>query len=356
MVPSINLVEQLYKEIIEEYDLGDITIQKFSSKYPTFGDANITIANRQWLEKFSEDEVKRCGKKAGKLKDPKKIQKLKERVDNICVVLPKLRKVDAVIIDECHGLKYNNKVSDFVKDLSTKIRFGLTGTLPEEEKDCNVKGIIGPVLIEREVHELQDIGILADINIYPIQLRHRNKPVFHYNSASEYQKAYYDEWNYLEKCDRANKATLSIIENIGGNTLVLFDHTTHGKYLFDNLNHDKKYFIDGSIDVDYREEVRAELEKTTGNIIIANTKVFSTGINIKSLNTIVFTMHGKGATKVIQSIGRGLRLKEGKSGMTLIDIFHNFKYSTAHYDLRCGLYKKHYNKELTYRDINIVDI
>jgi superfamily II DNA or RNA helicase len=53
----------------------------------------------------------------------------------------------------------------------------------------------------------------------------------------------------------------------------------------------------------------------------------STGVNIKRLTNLVFLTSSKSFNRVIQSIGRTLRLHESKNAAHLIDISFNFKYS-----------------------------
>lgn len=53
----------------------------------------------------------------------------------------------------------------------------------------------------------------------------------------------------------------------------------------------------------------------------------STGVNIKRLTNLVFLTSTKSFSRVIQSIGRTLRLHESKASAHLIDVSFNFKYS-----------------------------
>jgi len=74
-------------------------------------------------------------------------------------------------------------------------------------------------------------------------------------------------------------------------------------------------------------------------ICVAISKIFSTGINIKNLHYIVFAGGGKAKVKIIQSIGRGLRLHTDKKGVIIIDIADMLHYSNQHYMKRLTLYK-----------------
>jgi superfamily II DNA or RNA helicase len=85
--------------------------------------------------------------------------------------------------------------------------------------------------------------------------------------------------------------------------------------------------------------VKSLMETSTNVICIAISKIFSTGINIKNLHYIVFAGGGKAKVKIIQSIGRGLRLHKDKKGVIIIDIADMLHYGTRHYTKRIELYK-----------------
>ena len=61
-------------------------------------------------------------------------------------------------------------------------------------------------------------------------------------------------------------------------------------------------------------------EKSDNTIIIASYGTFSTGINIKKLNNIVFASPSKSRIRILQSLGRGLRKSELKTKCNLFDI------------------------------------
>ena len=76
-----------------------------------------------------------------------------------------------------------------------------------------------------------------------------------------------------------------------------------------------------------REDIRKEFENSGNNILIGNVSILGTGINIKRLNHICFLISTKSFSRVIQSIGRTLRLHSLKDEAHLIDVAFNFKYS-----------------------------
>ena len=105
-------------------------------------------------------------------------------------------------------------------------------------------------------------------------------------------------------------------------------------------------YIDGATDVVEREKIRKTLESTNGNILFGQSSIMSTGINVKNLSRIVFISAGKAQAKIIQAIGRTLRLNAANKDKRseLIDVEFNYKYNKRHASERKRLYKKWYNK------------
>ena len=317
LVPNLQLVRQLHQDFID-YGISSNKHQMFSSFNDVLDSSPIIISNRQWLEKHSND----------------------------------LPKIDAVFIDECHQLKYANKVTKFIQKLDTHVRFGFTGTLPEDPKDVlTIKGIVGPLVYSEKAHTFQsnDNQVLAPLEIVAFKINHsipQPRPL-------DYSKTFYEEWQLIESLKNTNKeiAKLTLKFAKCGNTILLFDHTKHGKMLFDLVNKENLksdlgfdcHFINGEIPVETREEIRALMETSNNVVLVANCKCFGVGINIKNVNNIVLALAGKGQTKIIQSIGRSLRKLKNKKAL-LVDIYHSYQYSTKHFLKRVALYQLHYKK------------
>ena len=84
-----------------------------------------------------------------------------------------------------------------------------------------------------------------------------------------------------------------------------------------------------------------------GVIIVASSNCFSTGINIKNINTIIFAAPTKSQIRVLQSIGRGLRKSLNGLGTVVYDISDNFSWKKKkNYTMNHAIDRiKIYNKE-----------
>ena len=137
--------------------------------------------------------------------------------------------------------------------------------------------------------------------------------------------------------------------SLQGNSLCLFQYVEkHGvilKQLIEEKAGDRKvFFVYGGVEANERESIRAITEKSDNAIIIASYGTFSTGINIRNLHNIVFSSPSKSRIRNLQSIGRGLRLKDNDSSATLYDIADDLtynekeNYTLAHFRERINIY------------------
>jgi len=63
-------------------------------------------------------------------------------------------------------------------------------------------------------------------------------------------------------------------------------------------------------------------------LLLLHTAPFSTGINIRNLHNVVLASPSKSRVRILQSIGRGLRIGDDKSEMTLYDIADDLRTSS----------------------------
>jgi len=248
-------------------------------------------------------------------------------------------KIDVLVVDEVHKVKKGNKINEILKKIKTPFRFGFTGTMPEDNLDqWNIIGKIGPVLYEKNSFDLRQDSYVSNAQIQILKLNHKHRP------QQQGSNAYREELEFLIENNFRNITIAKLTSMLKQNTLVMVDFIRHGEILFEIIKQhspDKKcFFIRGDVDVQERDKVRELMETNNDIIVIAISKIFSTGINIKNLHYIVFACGGKAKIKIVQSIGRGLRLHKDKSKLIIFDITDNLHYSAAHALKRQNLYEK----------------
>jgi superfamily II DNA or RNA helicase len=255
-----------------------------------------------------------------------------------------IQDIDMLIIDEVHKLRRDNKINSIIKKIRTPHKYGLTGTMPEKLIDqWNIIGKIGPILYEKNSFQLREQNFIAKAKVQVLKIQYNDKPKVYPNDRYDPTARYRREQEFLSKNTFRNTVISKLSAKFDNNCLIMVDYIAHGEELYGILTETCKnkqvFFIRGEVAIEEREKVKKLMEKTKDVICIAISKIFSTGINIKNLHYIVFAGGGKAKVKIIQSIGRGLRLHKDKKGVIIIDIADMLYYGNQHYNKRLKLYK-----------------
>lgn len=302
IVPTTSLVEQMTKDFID-YGYTE-PVCKIYSGQEVF-DSPITVTTWQSFAKAPKDV---------------------------------LDSFDVVIGDEAHLFKATTLKGILEKMKTTAIRVGTTGTLDGSEVHrLQLEGLFGPVKKVITSSQLIEEGTIAKIDIDCIILKHQKC----------HKMSYQEEMDYLVSNQERNHFITNLVANLRGNTLVLFQYIEkHGQPLWEMFNpriQGTLHYVHGETDVEDRESVREIVERSDDNVILASYGTFSTGINIKRIDNIVFASPSKSRIRNLQSIGRGLRKADGKDSMRLFDIADDLQcdnYTLAHLKERINIYSE----------------
>jgi superfamily II DNA or RNA helicase len=309
LVPSIQLVEQTANDF-SEYGLLDVS--KWSGQNEYNPDSSIVVAGTQIL--------------------------MSENTDRSV-----LNDVELLLIDEVHSLKRGNKINELLKFINTDFRFGFTGTMPSLKIDqWNIIGKLGPITYEQKTHTLKENAYVSDFKIVILKISHLSQPKK--TSSLLPAGAFLEELEFLQNNKRRNEIIVNLANKLSENTLIMVDRIEHGEFLFNLLKNTCEqnrpvYFIQGNTEMETRESIRSLMDSRRDVIVVAISKIFSTGINIPNLHNIIFTSAGKAKIKIMQSIGRVLRLHPTKIIATIFDIADNTKYSKKHLEERKKMYE-----------------
>jgi superfamily II DNA or RNA helicase len=240
--------------------------------------------------------------------------------------------VVCVMVDEVHKAK-----ADVLREqlsgifANVPVRWGLTGTIPKDEYEavgciCS----IGPVVGNLSSKELQDMGVLADLDITILQLQ---DGALGFNSYAQELKWLVTDPKRIDQISNIVKSLSS-----SGNTLVLIDRIATGEMLMER-NPDW-VFISGEMKTTDRQKEYDEVSDANNKIIVATYGVAAVGINIPRIFNLVLLEPGKSFVRVIQSIGRGIRKAEDKDYLQVIDLTSNLKYSKRHLTKRKQYYQE----------------
>lgn len=250
--------------------------------------------------------------------------------------------VDLLIVDEVHKVRRGNKINNLLKKIYTIHKLGFTGTLPEDILDqWNIFSKFGDVIYSKMSHELKAESYVTPAKVTALVLNYKSAPIFERTLDSTPADEYINEIRFLIANEFRNGVIKHLCNKFDNNSLVLVDLIDHGQAIYDAIVKDttkEVYFIRGEVEVDERKRVQELMEKQSNICVVAISKIFSTGINIKNLHYLIFAGGGKAKVKIVQSIGRGLRLHEDKKELIIFDIADNLKYGMSHYQKRKQLY------------------
>ena len=264
---------------------------------------------------------------------------------------------DVVIGDEAHLFKAKSLTSILTKLSGCRYRFGFTGTLDGTQTHKLVlEGLFGPVRKVISTKELIDQKHLAEFSIKALVLSYPDH-IRQMVSKMDYQS----EIDYIVTLKERNNFIKNLALSLEGNTLLLFQFVEkHGLELYKILDNEKGerniYFVSGSVSGDEREEIRKIVEHERNAIIVASFGTFSTGVNIKALNNIIFGSPSKSRIRNLQSIGRGLRKSDTKVAAVLYDISDDLtwknkkNFTILHFMERIKIYAE---EQFKYRIYNV---
>ena len=319
------------------------TLAKICEKYGR----TITIVPNKSLVEQTEEDFLNCeldvGVYYGDRKDLNKthtictwqslniLEKKSHDNDDIVSLAEFLDGVQTVMVDEVHMAK-----ADVLKKLLTHnishaaIRWGLTGTVPKADIDFqNIRCSLGDVIHRVTAHELQEKGVLSDCHVNVVQ-------------TAEWKEfgSYAEELKYLVTDATRMTYVSNLINEISqsGNTLVLVDRIESGRIITEAI--ENSVFISGEVKTKDRKEEYDEIKTSTNKIIVATYGVAAVGINIPRIFNLVLLEPGKSFTRVIQSIGRGIRKADDKDFVQIWDLTAASKYAKRHLTERKKFYKE----------------
>ncbi len=322
IVPTISLVHQMEGDFID-YGCDPNAIHKIKGGAEKNTDKPVVISTWQSLVKLP-----------------------KEWFDQFKVVLG----------DEAHQFQAKSLQKIMSMMPQCYYRHGFTGTLKTEESKTHqlvLEGCFGSVRQHVTTKNLIDDGTVADFDVKAIVLSHNQDIRKGFKKAInklEATKKFSAEREFLVNCERRNIFLRNLLWSLEGqNNLVLFDLVEkHGKLLEPLFFKEGRelHFIHGGVKGEERERIRhlVENDPEKKHNILASFGTFSTGVNLKRLDNIIFAFGGKSEIKVLQSVGRSLRKGNGSDKAVLYDIADDLSsgsyanYTLEHFRKRIDMY------------------
>lgn len=250
--------------------------------------------------------------------------------------------INCVAVDEAHFTNCTSIKKILSNCNDAEYRFGLTGTLQMDgsAEDYTIQAHLGPLVNKISPHFLFKNKYATPVKVKAIIMDYLSDEMKENLYTLRMNKDLYEPSKIfsLEKDAIVHdKKRFKFITNYIGkstkNSLVLFSNIKHkyGKRVYEYLKNahcDKQlFYVDGSTDPMMREEFKALMEEGTNKILVASFGTMSTGISINSIHNIFLIENYKSEKIIKQTIGRGMRLKDGKTHVNIIDFVDDFSYN-----------------------------
>jgi superfamily II DNA or RNA helicase len=269
--------------------------------------------------------------------------------------------VEAIFVDECHQSSAQSikKVISLCKD--SKWRFGLSGTLTNKNSAeyLTIQQFLGPLIMEISPKFLFDNKYATPVSIKIVKMdwldpevKQKLGTLKETKTEIEGNEIFNIERKLVVNSEKRLDYVLNFILKTSKNSLVLFQSVGegYGKRLYEGIRErvsDREaYYIDGDTEPTKREIFLNRMEEGTNRVLVASFGTLSTGISIKNIHNIFLTESYKSEVLIKQSLGRGMRLFEGKEKVNIIDFVDDFScggkdnYLLKHCKERIEIYKK----------------
>lgn len=262
-----------------------------------------------------------------------------------------------VIYDEVHimgDMMYDMMATELAY---APIRVGLTGTVPpdKQKREKIFCRIGGNVIHQIDTATLSDEGYIAKAHVHMVQLHHEKSEI-----TSWLKKKVLDElpwsWEIEERYLNTSKKRVEAIANLiatqtTNNTLILCEPEI-GRRLAELTGF---AYIDGDTPTDTRLELYKPFDSQKDYKLIATYGTVGTGISINDIYSAFLVDPGKDFTKILQGIGRTLRLDSaGVNRVDVYDVYSDLQYALRHKAKRIAIYQdKQFDFNPNFKTINI---
>lgn len=250
--------------------------------------------------------------------------------------------ITCVAVDECHHTTAKSIKEIITKSYDSKYRYGLSGTLKDDDsaESFTLDAYLGPIVNKVTSKFLIDNNYATKIKVKSIILDYMPEDSRKKLMDLRKKKGKNDNLDGTQLLDLEKKLVIEndvrfryIADMIGKttkNSLVLFLDIKHGygkKYYHYLREHSDKtiFYVDGDTKTEVREEYKRAMETGDNKILVASFGTFAQGISINNLHHIFFVESYKSDRLIRQSLGRGMRLLEGKKVVYIWDFVDDFR-------------------------------
>lgn len=301
----------------------------------------------QWASEIKTHLGIPAGMIGDKLKNP-------EDIANVCMVQTLQRdhslipESDLLIADECHIVSAQT-VYDVCMHSHARYRIGLSATARRSDhSEMKIWAACGTIVANITVPDLIDAGYIA-------------RPIFRFYRMNPVRISNPHEWPkvYREGIVANEQRNIIIVQNAtelarsGRQVYIHVAHIDHGTYLKNKIERNVKEteFLNGKDTTKKRKQTIRDFKD--GKIRVLISTLLKEGVDLPSLDALIYAAGYKSSVMTIQTIGRALRKTEDKDNAIIVDFIDSGnKMISLHSDERFRTYSETYGK---YCELNIVN-
>jgi superfamily II DNA or RNA helicase len=227
---------------------------------------------------------------------------------------------DVVIVDEFHHAEAPT-YRRLLEHLKPRLLLGLTATPERADSRDILKWFDGKIAVELRLWDALDQGLLCPFQYFGVADEVDL-------SQLEWKRTGYDTVAlsalYTANDFRTSKILKTVHDLVSDpmamRALGFCVSVEHAKYMARSFNEAgiPSRAVLGTTDPADRSQIVRELRNRAINAIFT-VDVFNEGVDIPEVDTVLLLRPTESATVFLQQLGRGLRLMEGKSGLTVLD-------------------------------------
>jgi superfamily II DNA or RNA helicase len=243
--------------------------------------------------------------------------------------------VGVLIVDECHHSP-SKTWSEVAMACGARWRYGFSGTplVYNEERDLLLIGLTGDVVYGVQVRDLVEMGYAAKplVNVVVVPFKYKGS----------WNEVFEEVYGKDERMVEVLKCVVRRELDAGRKGVVIFvERVRHGKRLLSELRGmgwDVVFVHGGRSDAE-RVSILEGMRRKRYDVVIATT-IFDEGIDVAGIGGVVFWCSTKSVVRIMQRIGRGVRVESGKSEVCVWEFVVDCRYMKDHLKKRLGYYGK----------------
>ena len=266
--------------------------------------------------------------------------------------------VEAIFVDESHQ-SHSKSIKEVISKCKDSVyRFGLSGTLTNRAtaEHLTIQQYLGPLVMEISPKFLFDNKYATPVSIKIVKMNWLDEDIKEKlyklrssrnskdNDKLDGNEIFNIERKLVVSSDKRLKYIVDFISKTSKNSLVLFQSVGegYGKRIYEDLREiqaDKEvFYVDGDTDPERRDYYKTKMEEGTNKVLVASFGTLSTGVSVKNIHNIFLVESYKSEVLIKQSLGRGMRLYEGKEKVNIIDFVDDFSFEeSANYLMKHSL-------------------